>query len=493
MVSWTVIVMVVAYVLILAGIAWRARIGGSSVAGYFMAGKNLSSWVVAFNSIATAQSRWILLGLTGFAYIYGITAFWVVLGELLGVVLAWTFVAPRFKEYTDRYDSITVPDYLADRFLDRTHTIRVLSAVIIFAMVLTYASAQLASSGWVISAVLGTSYSTGALLCTLVIVTYTLIGGYKAVAHTDLFQGLLIFVTLIVLPTLGVWAAGGWGSLIDGLSAVDPKLVSPMGHLGLSFEGIVATAGLLCIGVAFLGAPQLLTCFMAARDRVAIRKGRTIAVVTVLVFDVGAVLTGITARFLFPGLESSSEIQTLLSTDVLPELLVGLTVVAVLAAIMSTVDSLLILASAVFTRDLTQKALMADLSESQLALLGRGLTVVLGLGAVLAALLQPSVVSRFVVFAWSGLSAAFLPVVLCSLFWKGTTRLGAISGMTAGFGATVVWVAVLKAQSYNLYEMIPGLVVGLLVTVGVSLMTEPPTGAAGELEEVRRAVGGAQR
>ena len=481
----------VAYFIVLMGIGWWANRDTRSVAGFYVADKKLPSWVIAFSSNTTGESGWLLLGLTGMGYLVGFHAFWIVLGEVLGVAVAWAFVARPFKEYTDRYDAITVPDYLTDRFLDRSNVIRIVSAVIIFSMVGAYTAAQLTASGKAFSSFVGTSYTAGVLIGALVIVIYTSIGGFKAVAYSDLLQGVLMFASLLILPIVGIWQAGGWGELIAGIGEVDPSLLQPMGSFGLTLEGVVSAIGFVGIGLAFLGAPQLLTRFMSAKDQGQIAEGGVIAVFCIIVFDVGAVLTGVAGRFLFPGLDDPETVLPVMSTELFPAVIAGVVLVVVLAAIMSTVDSLLILASSAVVRDVVQKIFDPDLSDRQLSAIGKALTIVIGLAGLATAITETRMIFWFVLFAWSGLASAFTPVVLCSLFWPRTTKAGAVWGMVGGFATAVIWVLVFKERFYDLYEMIPGFAVGFLVTIVVSLMTEPPPGAQAELEDVRRVVSGA--
>jgi D-aminopeptidase len=485
----TVIAIVGGYLLILLAIGVWAGRESRDVKGYYVAGKKLPSWVIAFSSNATGESAWLLLGLTGMGYLVGIHAFWIVLGEVLGVTLAWVFVARPFKTYTDRYDSVTVPDFLEDRFRDRAHMLRLLSAFIILTMTAAYTAAQLTASGKVFSAFLGTGYATGVLIGAAIILFYTTVGGFKAVAYSDLLQGVLMFGCLLLLPIVGIAAAGGWTAMLDSVRGQDASLLEPLGGLGFTPAGIASVAGFLAIGIAFLGSPQLLTRFISARDTRQITNGSLIAVICIIVFDVGAVLAGISGRALFPGLADPETIYPLMAGELFPAIFTGLFLVVVLAAMMSTTDSLLILASSAVVRDVLQKVLRPDLSQLQLSRFGKATTVVLGAGAIFTALSEVRVIFWFVLFAWSGLACAFTPVVLCALFWKRATRAGAIAGMIAGFGVTVAWVLVFKSGFYELYEMIPGFLAGLAVTIGVSLMTRPPDGAAEENDEVRRAVG----
>jgi sodium/proline symporter len=491
--SGMVIGVVAGYFLVLLAIGMWSRKESVDVAGYYVAGKKLPSWVIAFSSNATGESAWLLLGLTGMAYLVGIHALWVVLGEVLGVTLAWVLVARPFKEYTDRFNSITVPDYLEDRFQDRTHVLRWLSAIIIFSMAAFYVAAQLTASGKAFESFMGTSYETGVVIGAVIVLYYTTVGGFKAVAYADLLNGTLMVLCLLVLPVVGVMAAGGWTEMWSTLGAADRTLLEPLGGLGWSYVGMAAVLGFLGIGLAFLGSPQLLTRFISGRDQESVTNASLIAVVCIIVFGLGAVFTGIAGRAVFPGLTDPETIYPLMGRELFPAVFTGVFLVVVLAAMMSTVDSLLILASSAVIRDVVQRIYDPDLTERMLSALGKAVTVVLGLGALALAIQEVRVIFWFVLFAWSGLASAFTPVILCSLFWRRTTRAGAIAGMSAGFLSTIVWVLWLKPHFFDLYEMIPGFVMGFAFTIGVSLFTEVPVGAEEDFEAVRRAVGPAFR
>ncbi|MBW2495371.1 MAG: sodium/proline symporter [Deltaproteobacteria bacterium] len=482
--SGAILAVLTVYGIVLLAIGFWSSRGSGSVAGYYVADKSLPSWVVAFSSNATGESAWLLLGLTGMGYMIGIHALWIVLGEVTGVALAWVFVGTRFKAYTDRYDSITVPDYLETRFRDFRHILRIVSVTILLTMVTAYTAAQLTASGKTFSSFLGTTYETGVLIGLAFILFYTIVGGFKAVAYNDLLHGVLMFGGLFVLPIVGIIAVGGWSELTAGLRAIDPKLLEPMGSFGWSAAGVASALGFVGIGLAFLATPQLLIRFISARDRDEIVEGSIIAVICIVVFDLGAVFAGMAGRVLFDGLADPETILPTMSAELFPPVFTGVFMVVVLAAIISTVDSLLILASSAVVRDLVQKVFNPNVSDRQLSLLGRLTTAVVGFGALALALQEVRIIFWFVLFAWSGIGSAFGPVVLCSLFWKRTTRAGVIAGMIAGFLATVFWVLFFKEKFYDLYEMIPGFAAGFAATIGVSLFTQAPEGAGEEMDEL---------
>jgi sodium/proline symporter len=487
--SATIVGVLVGYLIILLSIGFWGSKESRDLKGYYVAGKRLPAWVIAFSSNATGESAWLLLGLTGMGYAIGVHAFWVILGEVLGVASAWVFVARPFKEYTDRYDAITVPDYLTERFRDKKNVFRIASAVIVVSMVIAYTAAQLTASGKAFDSFLGTGYDVGVWIGLAIVLFYTTVGGFKAVAYSDFLQGVLMLGCLITLPLVAIPAAGGFTAVMGALGTADPNLLKPMGEFGLSVAGVASAFGFVAIGFAFLGSPQLLTRFMAARDQKEIVDGGFWAVLCVIGFDVGAVFAGMAGRVLYPGLADQETILPQMSAELFPAFFTGIFLVVVLAAIMSTLDSLLILASSAVVRDIWQKTLGSDADERRLSLIGKGVTVVIGAMGLVLALTDVRMIFYFVLFAWSGIAAAFTPVVLCSLFWKRTTRAGAIAGMVGGFLTTVLWVLLFKERFYDLYEMIPGFAAGFALCIGVSLMTETDADAVAELEDVRRAVG----
>jgi sodium/proline symporter len=319
------------------------------------------------------------------------------------------------------------------------------------------------------------NYSTGVLVGASIIILYTLVGGYKAVAWTDLVQGVLMLLGLIIVPLIAIDAAGGWTSVADNLAGQDPGLLTPWGPEGKSTVALVGIVSFLAVGLPFMGVPQLMVRFMSARSEKSLVPAMVISVVVILLFDLGAVLTGMAGRALFPGLEDPESILPVISTTLLHPVLGGIMMVVVLAAIMSTVDSLLILASSAVVRDYWQQIRGSKLSDRALAHRGKLVTVIFGVIGIAFALHQTPLIFWFVLFAWSGLGAAFGPVLLCGLWYPGTNLRGAIAGMLGGFLTTVAWVIWFKPHFYELLEVIPGFIVGLALTLIVSKVTHEKT------------------
>jgi sodium/proline symporter len=466
-----VTIVFVIYLAVLAGFALWSRQETHSMSGYFIAGKKLPPWVVAFSTNATGESGWLLLGLTGMGYVAGAQAFWVVAGEVVGIALSWLLLSRRIKRLSDESDSITVPDVLAARFDDRKNVLRKVSVLIILVMVGAYVAAQMVATGKAFAGFTDLDYSSGVLVGAGVIILYTLVGGYKAVAWTDLFQGILMLLGLIIVPLIAIDAAGGWSAVLSILDSQDPGLLTPWGPEGKSTAALVGIFSFLAVGLPFMGVPQLMVRFMSARSEQSLVPAMAISVVVILLFDLGAVLTGMAGRALFPGLEDPETILPVISTTLLHPVLGGIMMVVVLAAIMSTVDSLLILASSAVVRDYWQKIRGSQLSDAALANRGKLITVVIGVIGIVFALNQTPLIFWFVLFAWSGLGAAFGPVLLCAAWYPGTNLQGALAGMLGGFFTTVAWVLWLKPWFYDLLEVIPGFLVGLALTLIVSKMT----------------------
>lgn len=459
------------YLAVLAGLAIWSSQESQSLKGYFLAGKKLPFWVVAFSTNATGESGWLLLGLTGMGYAMGAQALWVVVGEVIGIALSWTLISRRLKKLSDDSDAITVPDILEARFNDHRHILRWISVIVILTMVTAYVTAQMAATGKAFVGFIEVDYTTAVILGGIVIIAYTIIGGYKAVAYTDVVQGVLMLAGLIIVPMVAIDAAGGWATMTSRLSELDPALLSMSGVTDSGISGWVLLFSFLAIGLPFLGVPQLMTRFMAAKNDQELRKARVMSIIVILIFDIGAVTAGMAGRALFPDLADAETIFPLLSRELFPPIITGVLMVVVLSAIMSTVDSLLLLASSAVVRDTMDKIFDSVRSDESLAKIGKVVTLIIGAIGIGFAIGEVKLLFWFILFAWSGLGAAFGPVIICMLYYKKTTLQGAAAGMVIGFGTTVVWILKYKAEMYGLYEMIPGFFVGLLVIWVVSLLT----------------------
>jgi Na+/proline symporter len=259
-----VVVVLVVYLGLLAAFAIWSRRETHTLKGFYLAGKKLPGWVVAFSTNATGESGWLLLGLTGMGYAVGAQAYWVVVGEIIGIWLSWTLISRRLKRFGDETDSITVPDILAAKFQDRWHLVRGVAVIIILTMVTLYVTAQLVASGKALDRFVGMDYSSGVIFGSAIIIAYTFVGGFKAVSYTDVLQGVLMLLGLIFVPAVAIHEAGGWANIMATLRAEDPALVSMFSLLDSGAAGWIAAASFLAVGVPFLGVPQLLVRYMSA-------------------------------------------------------------------------------------------------------------------------------------------------------------------------------------------------------------------------------------
>ena len=478
---------IVLYFLILVFIGIFSRKESDSVGGYYAAGKKLRYWIVSFSTNATGESSWLLLGLSGMGFAFGVHALWVMVGEVLGVAFAWIFMARRFKVYTDKYSSITVPDFLEDRFNDTRHVMRIISAIILLPMVTSYVAAQLTASGKAFKAFLNINYVTGIIIGLIIILFYTVIGGITAVARADFFHGLLMLMGLIALPIVAIVHCGGFSPMVASLKSIDPSLLKLAGPTGFNTVGIISIIGFIGVGLPFMGSPQLFVRYLAARDQKELIYGKYVAILFILIVDTGAVLTGMAGRALFTSLEDQEYILPTIASELFPALFTGLFIAIVLAAIISTVDSLLILLSSSIIRDVYQKVFRPDAPQKRLVFMGKIITVIVGITAFWFSLSETRLIFWFVLFAWSGIGATFCPVMILSLFWKKMTKAGAIAGMCSGFLITMIW-AIFFKSSTNLYEMVPGFFGAIIIIVLVSLFTQPPQKASQDFESVSETV-----
>ena len=380
------VAVLVGYLATLAALAIWSRKETHSLKGYYLAGKKLPYWVVAFSTNATGESGWLLLGLTGMGYAVGAQAYWVIVGEMIGIWLSWTLISRRLKRLSDETDSITVPDVLAARFDDRLHLIRGIAVLIIVVMVTTYVSAQMVATGKAFSGFVELDYRVGVIVGALIIISYTIVGGYKAVSYTDVVQGVLMLAGLIVVPIVAINAAGGWSGMTTTLDAQDPAFTDMFAVLGNGTAGWVAVISFAAIGLPFLGVPQLLVRYMSARDEGELKKARLVSIIVLFILLFGAVTAGIAGRALCPDLVDSELVFPTLASERVHPLLTGVLLLILLSAILSTVDSLLQLSSSSIFRDTMQKMLGNKSSVERLTGYGKIVTLIIGVFAVLVAL-----------------------------------------------------------------------------------------------------------
>lgn len=435
-------------ILFLIGLLSSKKITNTS--DFYVGGKKLGYWVAALSARATGESGWLLLGLTGMGALMGLKAFWVVLGEVLGVTLCWLLMAKKFKWLTDHFNSITVPDYLSSRFKTSSHKLRLISALVLCTFLTIYISAQIDATGSAFETFFGWNYFIGAIVGFGIVVAYIYFGGFVAVAWSDLFQGIMMFAGLVILPIVGYFSfsnAFEAGTLLTALHSIEPALTSFWGEGGVTLMNLMGIIGFLMIGAGFLGSPQIFVRFISVKNQDEIKKGTVVAILFTIITDSAAVLAGMVGRALLTTSSQNVEIVLgngaqnvlpLMVESLFPAVIVGFFIAVVLSAIMSTVDSLLIVASSAVTKDIYEEILESKKSPEAMTTLSRGVTVGLALAslaiALTVAVLSPTrTIFWFVMFGWSGIAASFCPMIILSLSWNKFTENGAIASMITGF------------------------------------------------------------
>lgn len=414
---------------------------------YYAGGKKLGFIHVAFSARATGESAWLLLGLTGTGFAVGMQGMWIVLGELLGVGAAWLLMAKPFKRLTDQYDSVTIPDYLESRFNDNSHWLRLIAAGALVIFVPIYAGSQVFATGKAFNAFLDMNHYLGATIGFLVVMLYITKGGFIAVVWSDVFQGLLMVAGLVLLPIIGLMEAGGITSILETLSNNFPGHLSLTAGQGWTTIAVMQTLGFAAIGIGFLGSPQVFVRFISIRNEDQINKGAAVALIWTLLADTGAVMLGMVGRVLFTDADlgfDSDNILPVMSQALLLPFFAGIYIAMVLSAIMSTIDSLLVVASSSAVRDYWQKTKHPEMTDVALVKLSQKVTLILALiafGIGMGILLYDIENGIFwiIIFGWSGIAATFCPVIILSLCWSGLTALGARCAMVAGFLGTIVF------------------------------------------------------
>ena len=431
-------------ILFLIGIVASRRIKGMS--DFYVGGKNIGFWAVAFSARATGESGWLLLTVTGMGAMVGVSAYWVVIGEVLGVAISWLVMAKRFKRRTDAYNSITVPDYLVSHFKAKTHWLRGIAATVLSVFVVIFVSSQIDATGTAFESMLGTDYFAGALIGFFIVLAYIFIGGFVAVVWSDLFQGLLMFLGLVILPIVAWFSMDFEGSVTENLTQIDPDLSNIWGGDDVLMNTFTII-GFAMIGLGFLGSPQVYVRFMSVKSEAEINKGSWVAILFTLITDAAAVSIGVLARIFFTESGQDAEailgnggenVLNMMTAEFLPLTIMAIYVAIVLSAIMSTIDSLLVIASSAITRDFYQKIFKPNVDRKKLVKISRNVTLIMAFIALGIAMIMELVSPErelfwVIIFGWSGIAATFCPVIILSLFWKGYSEQGAIASMITGF------------------------------------------------------------
>lgn len=456
------------YIVLVLVIGFVASKFTKTVTDFFLAGRKLGSWTSAISSTASSESGWVVLGAVGMAYAQGFSAIWFVPGCLLGYVVNWYFIAPRFRRYTKKLKALTLPDFIEERFEDKSNVLRSVAVAIIFFSMMAYVGAQLMAAGKAFNAVFGYSYEKSVLIGAIIIIFYTFLGGFRAVSWTDLLQGLLMAVGLVILPIITIIHVGGFADLYSSLHRVDPNLVSTAGgQTGPALFGMIV--GLFGIGLGYPGQPHVLTRYMATRSEKMIVRGKLIAISWGILVYYGAMLLGFCARILIPDIGDPEHAFPRIALTYLHPALAGVMLAAIMAAIMSTADSQLLVAASSVARDIYEKMIVKKDNEKTV-IVSRIVVVVLGVCSIALALTSEKVIFWFVLYAWGALGASFGPLIILSLYSKKINKFGALAGMVTGFLVVILWKN-LGLSEKIIYELVPGFILSFLAIIIVSHIT----------------------
>lgn len=469
------------YFLIMLGIGLYAfKTNEDNASGYLLGGRKLSAPVTALSAGASDMSGWMLMGVPGAMYLSGASSLWIAFGLTLGAWINYFVVAPRLRVFTEvANDSITLPDYFENRFLDNTRFLRVIASIVIILFFTLYTSSGVVAGGKLFESSFGLSYQIGIFITAGVVVTYTFFGGFMAVSITDFVQGCIMFVALVLVPSVVIFELGGINQTIDNLAQIDPNLLSLMidaaSGEALSFIAIIS---LLSWGLGYFGQPHIIVRFMAISSVKQIPSARRIGMTWMIVSLAGAAMTGLFGLAYVSNnnipLEDPETIFIVLSQLLFNPLIGGFLLAAILAAIMSTISSQLLVTSSSLTRDVYACFINKEASESKQVLVGRLCVIIVAVAAIALALGENKTVLSLVSNAWAGFGAAFGPLVIISLIWKKMTKASAIGGMLAGTLTVLFWIFVpINAEgtvlSSYIYEIIPGFLVSSAVIVIMSI------------------------
>lgn len=448
----------------------------SDVAGYMLGGRNLSPSVAALSAGASDMSGWMLMGLPGAMYLAGLSSVWIAIGLVLGAFLNYLVVAPRLRTYTEiANDSITLPDFFENRFNDKSRILRIVSSLVIVVFFTLYTSSGIVAGGKLFESSFGLHYELGLYVTAGVVVAYTLFGGFLAVSLTDFVQGCIMFVALVLVPVVAINEVGGLVAMQTTISSLNPDLLDLVSGMGM-----ISIISAMAWGLGYFGQPHIIVRFMAIRSVKDVPTARRIGMSWMIVSIIGAMATGFAgiAYVSKTGLQldDAETIFIVLSQLLFNPLVSGFLLAAILAAIMSTISSQLLVTSSSLTGDFYQTFLHRDASEAQLVRMGRISVFFVALVAIYLAYDRDSSILSLVSNAWAGFGAAFGPVVIGSLYWKKMTRNAALAGIISGATTVLIWIYVpltIDGQTLSsvIYEIVPGFIACSIAIYLVSVLS----------------------
>ena len=479
-----------------------AKKANKSSENYFLGGRSLGPWVTAMSAEASDMSGWLLMGLPGVAYWCGIAdAFWTAFGLAVGTYFNWLIISKRLRRYSIRANnSITLPDFFSNRFRENKKVIMTLSALFILIFFTVYAASCFVTCGKLFSTLFNQPYVPMMILGAVFVLVYTILGGFLAESASDFMQAIVMIVALTAVTVVGIFKAGGIDAVIENARQI-PGFLDFFGMAAPSLNeagqqlvengapvfgepadyGILKICSMMAWGLGYFGMPQVLLRFMAIREEKELKTSRRIAMIWVVISLAVAVFIGIIGRQIFPtALLTSSDAESIfitLSTSFLPPIIAGFVMAGILAATISSSDSYLLIAASAVAKNIYQGMFKKNATDKQVMTASRVTLLAIAVIAALLALDENSVIFQIVSFAWAGFGATFGPIMIFSLFWKRTTRAGAIAGMVSGAAMVFIWKLVISKLGgvFGIYELLPAFVISSIVIVVVSLVTPKPS------------------
>lgn len=442
-----------------------------TLSDYILAGRKLGIWVVTFSERASGESAWLLIGLPGAVFSTGLIELWVAIGCTAGILFSWMFISRRLREESEEYFALTIPEYFEHKYHDTSSVIRTFGTIIIVFFFTFYVCAQFIGAGKVLNVTFGISELYGMILGAVIILFYTVMGGFLAVAWTDFVQSLLMVLTLVLLPIVALVEFGGWENIVTQLSAAHPDHLSILGG-DTGIYAVLSVISGLAWGFGYMGQPHLLARYMAAKRPEQLRKGTVIAISWAVLAFWGAMFIGLFGVIAsFSGqITDAEKIMPTMATQLLPGWIAGILISGAIAAMMSTADSQLLVTTSAVSEDIYRKFFNPSAEEKSLVTVSRLVTFLVGVIAFAIALLSETFVFKMVGFAWSGLGSAFGPALLLTLWWKKTTKEGVLAGMLVGTIVSIFWYFTDGLHSI-LFELFPAFILAFIAVVVVSLIT----------------------
>ena len=472
----TIITTFVLYIGLMMGIGVYYYRRTRNMSDYFLGNRKLGAWVTSLSAEASDMSGWMLMGVPGFAYLAGLNAGWIAVGIAIGTWANWHFVAARLRKYTELADNaLTLPEFLQNRYGDHSGLLRVVPAIFILIFFILYSSSGFVSAGRLFETVFGIPYEYAIFLGAGSVVFYTLVGGFLAVSRTDFIQGVMMFFAILVVPITAAMEMGGFGHVVTELESVQASMLQPLTKPDGTTMGAIELISLLAWGIGYFGQPHILVRFMAVRSSKEITQATRIAMSWVIISMIAAVAVGMVGRvYLDTPLEgtASETVFLVLTNTLFPSAAAGLILSAVLAAIMSTASSQLLVAASAFAQDFYRTLLRKNADQTELVWISRASVLIIAALAIFIGMNPNSFILDMVSYAWAGFGAAFGPAILMSLFWKRTTRNGVVAGIITGGVTVLVWK---QFAWFGLYEIVPGFAFGLLAIAIVSLLDKEPS------------------